>query len=264
MIYGPHDYQHRVHQYLRRMDDGRPAIVVSDQMARWRWTRDYVENTAAAIALAITSLLPPAEKGTTILIVFGTATCAAALLIFIDLTLASLNAYGHPYQDFPEHARRYSESLETARERALGGRVAIMSRPLDYGLPANLGLLTPIDVAGGCNLFVTREQRAWWSRLIRHGAGGDPVASWDVSPDAVQPSLLNFMTVRAILASPDTGIPADAWNERLAAAGGAGSAGGAIGLGSGSGATNGSWPGSLIRRARYRSTEHGPGRRAST
>lgn len=54
MIYGPHDYQHRVHQYLRRMDDGRPAIVVSDQMARWRWTRDYVENTAAAIALAIT------------------------------------------------------------------------------------------------------------------------------------------------------------------------------------------------------------------
>ncbi len=141
------------------------------------------------------------------------ATCAAALLIFIDLTLASLNAYGHPYQDFPEHARRYSESLETARERALGGRVAIMSRPLDYGLPANLGLLTPIDVAGGCNLFVTREQRAWWSRLIRHGAGGDPVASWDVSPDAVQPSLLNFMTVRAILASPDTGIPADAWNE---------------------------------------------------
>src|SRR5690606_12022247 len=76
------------------------------------------------------------------------ATCAAALLIFIDLTLASLNAYGHPYQDFPEHARRYSESLETARERALGGRVAIMSRPLDYGLPANLGLLTPIDVAG--------------------------------------------------------------------------------------------------------------------
>ena len=33
---------------------------------------------ACAIALAITSLLPPAEKGTTILIVFGTATCAAA------------------------------------------------------------------------------------------------------------------------------------------------------------------------------------------
>lgn len=55
MIYGPHDYQHRIYPYLRRMDDGRPAIVVSDQMARWRWTRDYVENTAAAIALAITS-----------------------------------------------------------------------------------------------------------------------------------------------------------------------------------------------------------------
>jgi nucleoside-diphosphate-sugar epimerase len=36
------------------MDDGRPAILMNEQMARWRWTRDYVENTAAAIALAAT------------------------------------------------------------------------------------------------------------------------------------------------------------------------------------------------------------------
>jgi nucleoside-diphosphate-sugar epimerase len=54
MIYGPGDYQHRIFTYLKRMDDGRPAILLNEQSARWRWTRDYVENTAAAIALAAT------------------------------------------------------------------------------------------------------------------------------------------------------------------------------------------------------------------
>ncbi len=54
MVYGPNDYQHRLYPYLKRMDDGRPAILLNDQMARWRWTRDYVGNTAAAIALAAT------------------------------------------------------------------------------------------------------------------------------------------------------------------------------------------------------------------
>ena len=30
--------------------DGRPAILLSDVRAGWRWTRGYVENVAAAIA----------------------------------------------------------------------------------------------------------------------------------------------------------------------------------------------------------------------
>ena len=54
MIYGPGDYQHRLWPYLKRMDDGRPALVMNEQLSRWRWTRDYVENIAAAIALAAT------------------------------------------------------------------------------------------------------------------------------------------------------------------------------------------------------------------
>jgi nucleoside-diphosphate-sugar epimerase len=54
MIYGPGDYQHRLWPYLKRMDDERPGLLMNEQLARWRWTRDYVENTAAAIALAAT------------------------------------------------------------------------------------------------------------------------------------------------------------------------------------------------------------------
>src|SRR5260370_14649105 len=54
MVYGPGDYQHRLFSYLKRMDDNRPAILMDEAEARWRWTHGYVENVAEAIALAIT------------------------------------------------------------------------------------------------------------------------------------------------------------------------------------------------------------------
>jgi nucleoside-diphosphate-sugar epimerase len=53
MVYGPRDGQHRLFEYLKRMDDKRPAIVLDEGLARWRWTRGYVENVAYAIALAV-------------------------------------------------------------------------------------------------------------------------------------------------------------------------------------------------------------------
>ncbi len=53
-VYGPGDFQHRLFKYLKRMDDKRPVIVLDAGIAQWRWTRGYVENVAAAIALALT------------------------------------------------------------------------------------------------------------------------------------------------------------------------------------------------------------------
>ena len=52
-VYGPGDYQHRLFEYLKRMDDGRPAILLGEGMAAWRWTHGYVEDVASAIALAV-------------------------------------------------------------------------------------------------------------------------------------------------------------------------------------------------------------------
>ncbi|MDX1532170.1 MAG: NAD-dependent epimerase/dehydratase family protein [Rhodothermales bacterium] len=52
-VYGPGDPQHRLYPLLRRMDDGRPAILLEEGQDVWRWTRGYVENVAAAIALAV-------------------------------------------------------------------------------------------------------------------------------------------------------------------------------------------------------------------
>ncbi len=55
MIYGPGDPLHRLFPYLKRMDDKRPAILLQEDAARWRGPRGYVENVAAAIALAAVS-----------------------------------------------------------------------------------------------------------------------------------------------------------------------------------------------------------------
>ena len=53
-VYGPGDYQHRLFAYVKRMDDWRPAVLLGEGMASWRWTHGYVEDMASAIALAVT------------------------------------------------------------------------------------------------------------------------------------------------------------------------------------------------------------------
>jgi nucleoside-diphosphate-sugar epimerase len=55
LIYGPHDPQRRLAYYVRRMYDGRPAIVLDERLARFRWSRSYVENVATAVVLAATN-----------------------------------------------------------------------------------------------------------------------------------------------------------------------------------------------------------------
>ncbi|WP_420455366.1 NAD-dependent epimerase/dehydratase family protein [Rubrivirga sp.] len=53
-VYGPGDRQRRVRPYLRLMDAGRDAVPLSEEQSGWRWTRGYVGNVAAAVALAVT------------------------------------------------------------------------------------------------------------------------------------------------------------------------------------------------------------------
>jgi nucleoside-diphosphate-sugar epimerase len=53
-VYGAHDHKQRTFEYLKRMDDGRGTILLGERRAAWRWTRGFVENIAAAIAMAAT------------------------------------------------------------------------------------------------------------------------------------------------------------------------------------------------------------------
>src|SRR5438445_709191 len=55
MVYGPGDPLHRFFPMLKRMVDRRTRILMFDEIAAWRSPRGYVENVAAAIALAACS-----------------------------------------------------------------------------------------------------------------------------------------------------------------------------------------------------------------
>jgi nucleoside-diphosphate-sugar epimerase len=54
MVYGPGDPLHRFYPVVKRIADGRPHIIFPEAMAAWHSPRAYVENVAAAIALAAT------------------------------------------------------------------------------------------------------------------------------------------------------------------------------------------------------------------
>jgi nucleoside-diphosphate-sugar epimerase len=55
MIYGPGDRLSRFHPVLKRIDDGQRRILFEEGWAAWRSPRGYVENVAAALALAAVS-----------------------------------------------------------------------------------------------------------------------------------------------------------------------------------------------------------------
>lgn len=52
MVYGPGDPLHRFYPVVKRIADGRRQIIFPETLAGWRSPRGYVENMAAAIALA--------------------------------------------------------------------------------------------------------------------------------------------------------------------------------------------------------------------
>ncbi|HEV2319702.1 MAG TPA: NAD-dependent epimerase/dehydratase family protein [Verrucomicrobiae bacterium] len=51
-VYGPGDYRRRLLGIVKRMNDGRPFILMDAARAKWMRTWGYVENVACAIALA--------------------------------------------------------------------------------------------------------------------------------------------------------------------------------------------------------------------
>jgi nucleoside-diphosphate-sugar epimerase len=53
-VYGPGDSQHRLREWVQRMDDRRPFILMGQSQSAWRFTHGYVENVAAALVAAIT------------------------------------------------------------------------------------------------------------------------------------------------------------------------------------------------------------------
>jgi len=58
MVYGPGDFQGRKRRfaaYLKRMDDGREAMLLDQRTAQWKAPWGYTENIAEAVRLAVES-----------------------------------------------------------------------------------------------------------------------------------------------------------------------------------------------------------------
>lgn len=133
------------------------------------------------------------------------------VLLYVDLTVASNNAYYHPYQDAPSQVRKQSLALQRAREGLLGERAALSSSLYDSVMQPNLGMVLGIDMAGGA-LPLTREEHVWWTRLAT-AETSPPADEWArVEQGAAQPELIKFMNVRLLLASPAGSLIEGRWN----------------------------------------------------
>lgn len=138
-----------------------------------------------------------------------------ALLLYMDLTAASVNMYRHPLSDAPGCFHRYPSTLRTMEEQALGARVLTSSPVLDFGLPANVGMLFPFIHAAGGEMPLTKEQAVWWRRLGPNDAATTtgPAAATiaETVPAAANPKLLDFMAVRVLAAAPTSAMYAGTW-----------------------------------------------------
>jgi nucleoside-diphosphate-sugar epimerase len=54
MIYGPGDRQHRLYEFLKKMDDKHDHILLGKTRAEWHLSKGYAENMAYAVTLAVT------------------------------------------------------------------------------------------------------------------------------------------------------------------------------------------------------------------
>lgn len=139
------------------------------------------------LVLAVLALLP-------VLIVRARwlgAVCGLVLcgLSFVDLYSASVNYAPHPYQDAPGCYATHARLLLEAREQALDGRVLTLSQPLEKALTPNLGMITPLRMAGGSQTSLPKGLARWWEAIRGPEAGAMPVQS----------PLLDHMAVRALL-----------------------------------------------------------------
>jgi len=53
MVYGPRDYQYRFYDYIKRMNDKRPAIILENGQDQNRITRGYVADVAGSVVNAV-------------------------------------------------------------------------------------------------------------------------------------------------------------------------------------------------------------------
>ncbi len=136
---------------------------------------------------------------------------AIAALLVVDLTLASRNTYRHPRQDAPDCYLRHAAALDDLREQCLGSRALFSARALDVSLTSNMGFLYPQRLIGGALLPLTEDEAIWWSQLGDTDSPLIRATGKAITHDSTKPRLLNYMAMRAILASPQGPLYNGGW-----------------------------------------------------
>lgn len=117
-VYGPRGAHHRLGDALVRMDDDRPAILMGETDADWRWTHGYVENVGAAIAHVATH--PDAGGSIYNVGEVDTPTARERIQALADVVGWDGNIVTLPAEDLPEHVLspfdcRYDLAIDTRR-----------------------------------------------------------------------------------------------------------------------------------------------------
>lgn len=117
-VYGPGDHEHHVGEALARLRSANGELILSEKEARWRWSRGYVSNVAAAIAESVTN---PIAAGRTYNVgepdALPQATWLAKLADVAGLSVNVRTVPGDEFSDPSPFNWNYSMALDTRRVR---------------------------------------------------------------------------------------------------------------------------------------------------
>jgi len=132
-----------------------------------------------------------------------------AVLLFVDLSKASVNHYGHPFSDAPVSYAAHNRALRAAKGQALGGRVLVSAHLLHDALSPNIGMVSSVPAVGGAYLPLLKAQGRWWQEL---GPGATYASGLDVSPQGRGLGLLRYMAARVFLAAEGGALAQSEWS----------------------------------------------------
>ncbi|MFP4172385.1 MAG: YfhO family protein, partial [Candidatus Hydrogenedentota bacterium] len=132
------------------------------------------------------------------------------VLLFADLTAASVNAYVHPFQDGGARRGRLYEVADLVGDYVGDDRVFVAAEPNDVRLPRNIGLLTDLRVVNGTGPGYRREHEPWWRDVL-----DQEVEREDEEGLLPGKRLLRYAGARVILVGQDVSLNEEGWTQAL-------------------------------------------------
>lgn len=124
-----------------------------------------------------------------------------AFLTFAELRNATTQLYRHPYAGDENWLQDSLPAIKEAEVQALGERILTLPASRETILPANIGMLQPVENAGGAYWPLTADQARWWSALNPYleGLRPDTADVVDSAGAAYPPELINYMGVKVVI-----------------------------------------------------------------